>query len=88
MQKVFGLLNSQWIVCEDHLKAIEAARSLGYWICIDFIHIYQNPQQVDQLIHQLSSKLDELNCPSVMGFGSCFVEPNRTEPNRFKFSKS
>jgi hypothetical protein len=61
IRKVFSLLNSQYIVREGRLKALEAARSLDHWTCIYFIHSRQNLQQVQQLIAELWSKVRSQN---------------------------
>jgi len=49
IQKIFSLLNSQYINREGCLKVLEAARSLGEHICMDLILHHQNPQQLKEL---------------------------------------
>jgi len=56
MQKIFNLLNSQYIDREGRLKVLKAARSLGEHIYNDFILHHQNPQQLtDNLRKHLES---------------------------------
>jgi hypothetical protein len=70
IRKIFGLLNSQYIVHEGRLKAVESARSLGEWTCINLIHSHQNSQQVDRLIHNLrlavASRVGEFPVPGTI----------------------
>jgi hypothetical protein len=73
IRKVFSLLNSQYIVREGRLKALEAARSLGHWTCIYFIHSHQNRQQVQQLIAELWSKVRSQNF-AFLGSGRIFLQ--------------
>jgi hypothetical protein len=73
IRKVFSLLNSQYIVREGRLKALEAARSLGQWICVYFIHSHQNPQQVQQLIAEIWSKVRSKNF-AFLGSGRIFLK--------------
>jgi hypothetical protein len=66
MQKIFNLLNSQYIDREGRLKVLKAARSLGEHIYNDFILHHQNPQQLtDNLQKHLESlrKFDLTNNP-------------------------
>jgi hypothetical protein len=73
IRKVFSLLNSQYIVREGRLKALEAARTLGHWTGIYFIHSHQNRQQVQQLIAELWSKVRSQNF-AFLGSGRIFLQ--------------
>lgn len=46
IRKILSLLNSQYIDCKGHLKILKTMRSLGEYICIDFILRHKNPQQL------------------------------------------
>jgi hypothetical protein len=73
LRKVFSLLNSQYIVREGRLKALQAARSLGQWACIYVIHSHQNRQQVQQLIDKLWSEFRSQDF-AFLGPGRIFLQ--------------
>ncbi len=54
IRKIFNLLNSQYINHEDRLKVLEAIRSLGERICVDFI-LHQ--KSFDEVIDDLQSAI-------------------------------
>jgi hypothetical protein len=48
IRKMFSLLNNQYIDGKGHLKLLNAIRSLGEHMCIDFILHHQNSQQLTE----------------------------------------